>query len=103
MYYFFFNHLDMLLAKVAVMFFCQKLFRFVASNRWEKLQLSQFQQKSLKKLQSFRSVFSKTHKNVTISIKQLNLPPANIFFFASREGKNHLDLSQAKFAKNEIS
>ena len=103
MYSFFFNHLDMLLAKVAVMFFCQKLFRFVASNRWEKLQLSQFQQKSLKKLQSFRSVFSKTHKNVTISIKQLNLPPANIFFFGGREGINHLDLSQAKFAKNTIS
>ena len=90
MYSFFFNHLDLPLAKVALMLFCQKLFRFIAS-------------KSLKKVQLFWFVFSKTRKNLTICFKQLNLPPANIFFFASREGKNHLDLSQAKFAKNTIS
>ena len=85
------NHLDLPLpvAKVALMLFCQKLFRFIAS-------------KSLKKVQLFWFVFSKTRKNLTICFKQLNLQPANIFFFGG-EGENHLDLSQAKFAKNTIS
>ena len=86
------NHPDLPLpvAKVALMLFCQKLFRFIAS-------------KSLKKVQLFWFVFSKTRKNLTIRFKQLNLPPANIFFFGGRERENHLDLSQAKFAKNTIS
>ena len=104
MYSLFFNHLDLPPAKVALMLFCQKLSRFIASKSWEKLQSFQFiPSKNVQKVQSFRFIFSKTLKNVTNFCNQLNLPPANVFFFGEREGKNHLDLSRAKIQKNAIS
>jgi len=81
--FFFQNHLYLPLAKFALMLFCQKLSRFIASKSWDKLQSSQFiASKSLKKVQSFyfRFIFSKTRKNVMIFFNQLNLLPANVFF-----------------------
>ena len=94
------NHLELLPAKVVLMFFCQKLSRFIASKSWEKLQSFQFiPSKNVQKVQSFRFIFSKTLKNVTNFCNQLNLPPANVFFFGEREGKNHVDLSRAKIQK----
>ena len=60
MYSLFFNHLDLPLAKVGLMLFCQKLSRLIARKSWEKLQWFQFTaSKNLKKVLSFRFIFSK--------------------------------------------
>ena len=55
-----------------------------------------------KRYNYFDSSLAKLAKMVTSFFNQLNLPPANVFFFGGREGKNQLDLLQAKFAKNAI-
>ena len=95
----FFNHLNLMLAKFALMLFCQKLSRFIDSKSLENLQSSQFMaRKSLKRVQSFWFIFSKTRKNVTIfSINSIYRQQTS--FFRERDGENHLNLSRAKIQK----
>ena len=104
MYSLFFNHLNLPLAKVVLMLFLSKMISIYRCKSWEKLQWSQFTaSKSLKKVQSFRFIFSKTCKNVTIFFQSTQFTTSQHRLFWDREGKNHLDSSQAKFAKNAIS
>ena len=104
MYSLFFNHLDLSLAKVGLMLFVKNyldLSLVKAGKSCNDLNLPPA--KVSKRYNHFDSSLAKLAKIVTSFFNQLNLPPANVFFFGGRERKNQLDLLQAKFAKNAIS
>ena len=102
------NHLNLSSTNVTKMcsLFCQKLSRFIASKSWEKLQSSQLiasKQKSQKGT-ILLIYLQQNSQKCNVFFNQLNLPPANVFFFFwGGERKNLLNLSQAKIAENAIS
>ena len=103
MYSLFFNHLDLPLAKVGLMLFVKNYLGLSLVKAGKSSNdLNLLPAKVSKRYNHFDSSLAKLAKIVTSFFNQLNLPPANVFFFGVRERKNQLDSLQEKFTKNAI-
>ena len=81
--------------------FCQKLSRLIASKSWEKqLQWSQFTaSKSLKKVQSFRFIFSKARKNCNEFFQSTQFTASTRLLFWGQGGEKSTRFIASKIRK----